>query len=691
MSGAPRVDLQPFFAPKGVALIGRVDRDAQERDLRAANDERWGANNWHLVNPRGGSIGSIPIHTSVNEIEAPIGLAIISTPAATCPEIVRQCGAAGASFALVFSSEFSEVGEAGAELERELGAAAEAAGVRLIGPNTNTNAFETFPDSDSAHGGRIGVVTQSGHNGRPIVQGVDLGLRFSRMIPTGNEVDIDVCDFIEYLAADDDTAVIAAYVEGFRDGDRLRHSLEMALESATPIVMMKIGASQAGARMAETHTGHIAGSDAIAQSILDRYGVCRVRDLDELLETSALFAKVPLTTGPRVALYSISGGSGTLMAEQAELHGVPLAELSAATQAKLHRYIPGHLTVANPIDNGGTFVMTQPPEIRREVLLAILEDPGVDSLIVGITGEVPPITNPLVADIGALARVTTKPIIATWNSPRVDSDAFRALVATGVPLFRSFRNCFLALAGMEAHRIARRSFRNRPRTSHPAAPLSSEPVEFLSHYGIATVPQRLVNAAADARKAVVDFGGHAVLKLASADIAHKSDHNLVRLDISPEKAADVFDDLLATAARRAPDAVVEGVLVQAMVTGVEMIVGGLRDPILGSAIVVGSGGIFAEVLDDRTVRPVPLDRRDAREMVESLRGYPLLTGVRGQPPADIDALVELIERVGQLIYDQSSNIVEFDLNPVIVGARGEGAFVADCLFLMEPQESDPVE
>lgn len=692
MRPRPRVDLRTFFEPTGVALIGSVPRDTDEPDLRALNDERWGRDSWHLVNPRGGAIGTIPIHPSVAAIDSPVTLAVISTPATACAAIVRECGEAGVSFALVFSSGFSEVGAAGAELEDELAAAGRESGVRIIGPNTNTNAFERFEDSGPRHGGRIGVVTQSGHNGRPIVQGVDLGLRFSRLIPTGNEVDVDICDFIEHLAADERTSVIAAYAEGFRDGQRLRHSLRAALETSTPIVMMKIGASKAGARMAQTHTGHIAGSDAITQSVLDRHGVCRVRDLDELMETSALFAKLPPTTGPRVALYSISGGSGTLMAEQAELHGVPLAELSDTTQANLRNHIPDHLTVSNPIDNGGTFMMTQPAEIRRQVLRDILADPGVDAVVVGVTGVVPPITDPLADDIEALAAEAGKPIIATWNSPRTDDAAFRTIVDSGVPLFRNFRNCFAALAAFEAHREARASFRIRPDHPRPAAPpAGADPQALLAHHGIPTVPHHMVDAASAARTAVIECGGRAAMKVSSPDIPHKSDLDLVRLDIDAEHAAGEFDDLLATASTRAPDAAIDGVLVQPMLDGIEMIVGALRDPILGSAIVVGTGGIYAEVLDDRAVRPVPIDRRDAREMVESLRGYPLLRGVRGQPPADIDALVDLIERVGHMVHQLGETLVELDLNPVVVGPDGTGAFVADSLFVTKPKEGGASE
>ena len=326
-----RQDLEEFFHPDGVAIIGQVNRSLTEDQMRAAQDPRWGAGNWHLVNPKGGEIGSIPIHASVGDVPVPVDLAVVSTPPRLCAEIVDECGAAGVKYALVFSSGFSEVGGDGARYEAELAEAGRRTGIRIFGPNTNTNAFEPMPEIPNLRGGKIGVVTQSGHNGRPIVQGAHFGIGFSRQVPCGNEVDLDVADFMEYFAYDDDTAVIAGYVEGFHDADKLRRALEAANSQRKPVVLMKMGATEAGSRMATSHTGHLTGSDAVIDGLFAQYGVVRVRDLDELLETAALFAKVPGGTGPNAALYSISGGSGTLMAEMAELAGVPVPRLTDET------------------------------------------------------------------------------------------------------------------------------------------------------------------------------------------------------------------------------------------------------------------------------------------------------------------------------------------------------------------------
>ncbi|MCB0996996.1 MAG: acetate--CoA ligase family protein [Acidimicrobiales bacterium] len=696
-----RTDLEDFFHPDGVAIIGQVNRALTADQLRAQHDPRWGADNWHLVNPKGGEVDGIPVYERVADVPAHIDLAVVSTPPAVCADIVEQCGAKGVRFALVFSSGFSEVGPEGAAHEEALAEAGRRTGVRIFGPNTNTNAFERLPEVPNRVGGKIGVVTQSGHNGRPIVQGSHFGIGFSRQIPCGNEVDLDVADFIEYFAYDDDTAVIAGYVEGFHDAGKLRRALQAAVEQAKPVVLMKMGATSAGARMASSHTGHLTGADAVIDGLFEQYGVVRVRDLDELLETAALFAKLPPGTGPNAALYSISGGSGTLMAEMAELAGVPVPRLGDATQDRLHEHIPAYLTVANPVDNGGQFITTQPPEIRKKVILDVLEDPAIDYVVIGVTGAVPPMTDLLGEDIVDLAATAQKPIVATWNSFKVDEPGFDLIIQSGVPLFRSFRNCFAALRSYADWQ--ERAARFRPRDASTAtlseearAVVDAHPTggtldpgasrTLLGAEGVPLAGEEVVTSAAGAVRASNEFGLPVVMKIASADFPHKSDLGLVRVGIDTLKGVrEAYGEILAMANLHNPDARVDGVLVQEMVAdGVEVIIGVTSDPTLGPAVMVGLGGIFAEVMADTAVRPVPLDRTDATEMVRSLRGFALLDGARGRTPADVDALVDLVVAVGQLAESLGPRLAELDLNPVVVRERGKGVVAVDHLVVLAP-------
>ncbi|HUI03285.1 MAG TPA: acetate--CoA ligase family protein, partial [Acidimicrobiales bacterium] len=450
-------------------------------------------------------------------------------------------------------------------------------------------------------------------------------------------------------------------------------------------------------RMASSHTGHLAGSDAVVEGLFAQYGVVRVRDLDELLETAALFAKLPPGTGGRCCLYSISGGSGTLMAEVAEQAGTPVPLLSARTQAALREMIPDYLTVANPVDNGAQFLLSAPAEDRRRVFELVCADPGVDVVVVGLTGALGRLTDRFAEDIVSFIDDLPKPVVVTWNSFKTDEPGFRTLVEAGVPLFRSFRNCFGALRAHARYTEASSSFRPRKAPSRrlPAqaaaalgeagtggGPLGAAAARrLLEAFGVPLAGEGLASSAAEAARIAAHLGFPVVMKIASPDFPHKSDAGLVRLGVaSAAEARAVYAELLARAAKARRGARIEGVQVQAQVEGgTEMIVGVTRDPVFGPAVLVGTGGVFAEVLADVAVRPLPIDRRDAQEMVRALRGHALLAGARGRAKGDVRALVDVVMAVARLATACGERLAELDLNPVVVGAHG--ALAVDSLVV----------
>jgi acetate---CoA ligase (ADP-forming) len=683
-----RSDLEEFFHPKAVALVGSVNRNAKPERLRASYRERWG-DNWNLVNAKGGRVGDIPVYEHVTDIPGEITLAVINVGTRLVAKTVEECGKHGVPYVLIFTAGFSEVGEAGAALEREVGEVARRYGIRVFGPNTNTNAFEVLPDPPARRGGRIGLITQSGHQGRPLVQGTEFGVAFSRWVPTGNELDLEAADFIEYFAYDDDTAVIAGYFEGFKDPAKLRRALEAANAQGKPVVALKMGATEAGTRMASSHTGHLAGSDAVVEGLFAQYGVVRVRDLDELLETAALFAKLPAGTGGRCCLYSISGGSGTLMAEVAESAGIPVPLLAAQTRRALREMIPDYLTVANPVDNGAQFLLSAPVEDRRQVFDLIAADPSVDVVVVGLTGALGRLTDRFAEDVVAFIDDLSKPVVVTWNSFKTDEPGFKTLVDAGVPLFRSFRNCFAALGAFARYQQAAASFRARkPMASRlpkqAAAALAhcagtgrrtlgvEASRQLLEAFGVPLATEGMARSAAEAARVAVDIGFPVVMKIASPDFPHKSDAGLVRLGVgSATEARAAYSDLVDRALRARRAARIDGVQIQEQVDGgTEMIVGITRDAVFGPAVLVGTGGVFAELLSDVAVRPLPLDRRDAQDMVRSLRGYRLLEGARGQARRDVGALVDVVLTVARAAAACGERLVELDLNPVVVRAKG---------------------
>ena len=691
-----RTDLEEFFHPKAVALVGSVNRNADPDRLRKTHAERWG-DRWYLVNAKGGQIGDIEVYEHVTDIPAEVTLAVINVGTRLVTKVVEECGKHGVPYVLIFTAGFSEVGAKGAALEREVGEMAARYGIRVFGPNTNTNAFEVLPEPPRRRGGRIGLVTQSGHQGRPLVQGTEFGVAFSRWVPTGNELDLEAADFIEYYAYDDDTAVIAGYFEGFRDPPKLRRALEAANAQRKPVVALKMGATSAGTRMASSHTGHLAGSDAVVDGLFRQYGVTRVSDLDELLETAALFAKLPAGTGPNCCLYSISGGSGTLMAEVAEAAGVPVPILSETTRSALREMIPDYLTVDNPVDNGAQFLVTNPVEDRRRVFDLMVADPHVDVIVIGLTGALGRLTDRFADDIVAFADEISKPIVVTWNSFKTDEKGFKTLIDAGIPMFRSFRNCFAALRNFARYEEASSSFRARKKmsTKLPATaadalseagpgggPLGADASRrLLEAFAVPLAGEGLAHSAAEAGRLAKAIGFPVVMKIASPDFPHKSDAGLVRLGVdSAGQASTVYAELVKRAAKANRKARIEGVQIQEQVEGgVEMIVGVTRDPVYGPAVLVGTGGVFAEILKDVAVRPLPLDRRDAEEMVTSLRGYALLRGARGQARADVKALVDVVLSVARLAAACGDRLAELDLNPVVV--RQRGAVAVDSLVV----------
>ena len=682
---AEDADLERFFKPRSMVVFGstRMNQSAADRLQRFGCPITF-------VNPKGGESPFFPIAKTAAEVEGDIDLALIRTPPEAAIANVEECGKRGIPFALVFSAGFSEVGGEGEEFERRLGEVARKYGVRIMGPNTNENAFETMPVLPSHRGGLIGLVTQSGHNGRPIVQGVAIGAGFSRWVPTGNEVDLELSDFLRYFADDERTTAIAGYIEGFRSIPRLRSALEAVNEADKPVVMLKIGATEKGAATAVSHTGHMTGSDKVIDGLLRQYGVTRVSDLDELLETTNLFAKLPLDTGPRVALYSISGGSGTLMTEVADHYGTDLPELSAQTQRALHdNLIPTYLTVANPIDNGGAFVAMNPQEDRIKVLDLIAADPNIDVIVIGLTGSFPVLTDNFADDIRKWAPTAPKPVIVTWNSYNTES-GYNELVESGVPIFRSFRNCFAALNAFRTYQEKRKNFRRREPLAAPDAKLAAELAatpgtvaaqmasRILTDAGVTMAGEKIVSSRAEAEEAARAFGGTVAMKLMSPAFPHKSDVGLVRLGVTD--AGTAYDELIARAAELDAKAQIDGVLVQEQIgEGVEMIVGLTHDGAAGSALTIGAGGIYAEILADVAVRPLPVDRDDVKEMIAGLKISKLLAGARGKPPANVDSLVDLALAVARLAEASDGGVAELDLNPVIVSP--ERAVAVDSLMV----------
>ncbi|WP_326581998.1 acetate--CoA ligase family protein [Streptomyces sp. NBC_00481] len=700
-------DLDRFFRPESVAVVGASDTEGRPntgitRQLLAWS-ERVGAR-LHPVHPTRESVFGIPCAPSVADLPEQVDLAVllVSDPL----PLIEELAEAKVKFAVAFASGFAETGAEGAAAQERLAAAvARADGLRLLGPNTNLNAFERF--RDDLDGPAIALITQSGHQGRPVFSLQELGIRLSHWAPTGNEADLETADFISYFAERPEVGAIAAYVEGLKDGRAFLLAADRAARRGVPVVAVKVGRTETGARTAASHTGKLTGADAVVDAAMRQFGVIRVDGLDELQDTATLLARArrprtPYSTTPGpaapraegVVVYSISGGTGAHFADLATEAGLPLPTLSEAKQAELHQWIPGYLNVANPVDNGG-----HPVGDWRgpRILDAILDDPAVGVLICPITGPFPPMSDKLAQDLVAAAERTDKLVCVVWGSPVGTEAAYREtlLGSSRVATFRTFANCITAVRAHldhtrftsayrspfdEAPRSPSPSFRKAKALMRPGQQLSEHAAkQLLRAYGIRVPREQLVTSAAAAVRAASLVGYPVVMKASGARIAHKTELGLVKVGLtSASQIRDAYRDLTDIA--RYEDVSLDGVLVCQMVErGVEMVVGVTHDDLFGPTVTVGLGGVLVEVLRDSAVRVPPFAEDQAHAMLAELRGRALLDGVRGAPPADVDALVEVVLRVQRMALELGDEIAELDINPLMVLPRGQGAVALDAL------------
>src|SRR4051794_4238458 len=569
------LDLRPFFAPKTVAVIGASDTPHRPNTLmwkKLRTKVEAGGATVYPVNPNKTEIDGVTAYPTILDVpgDDPLDLTVILVGDAlgVMPDVIKR----GSRFAVVFAADFAESGADGERRQAELEQMVRESDTRLLGPNTNMNAFEFF--REGLPGRAIALITQSGHQGRPIFQGQEIGIRLSHWAPVGNEVDLEFADFAKYFADQPDTGVISTYVEGFKDGRTLQLALDHCAQRKVPIVAVKVGRTAQGESMAQAHTGHLTGQDAVVDAVFRQYGVTRVDGLDELLEVSAALARTPAPTGTGVCIYSISGGTGAHMADMAAAGGLDLVELQPATQEKLREHIPGYLRVSNPVDSGGA---PSGDARGKPILDAILTDPGVSALICPITGA-GSMANRLAKDLVVKAEEHGKPIFVVWGSPVGTEVAYtEILLPSTLPVFRTFANCVTAVkAYFDYHGFASRyrspwqrvptkttdAVKTLAPLLQPGSALSEHSSkQVLAAYDIPVTDDVLATTASQAVSAAMKIGRPVVLKLCSPDLLHKSDLGLVRIGISNGDAVrKAYDELLEHTREVAPRARVEGVI-----------------------------------------------------------------------------------------------------------------------------------
>ena len=702
-------NLEGFFAPSSVAFVGATEdlRKFGGRVLRRMLDFGY-AGPIYPVNPKYDSIFGMRAYSSVSALPRVPQHVGISVPAEHVLKVLAECAALGVPFATVHTSGFSEAGtETGARLQAEISDLARRTGMRIMGPNCNglasfvhrfamtTTGAVTGP---KVQAGDVGIIAQSGGLGQVNVmyRALEMGLGVSHQVSCGNQADLDVLDFAEFMVADPHTKVVLMVVESIGEGAKLRRIARAAAEARKPIVILKLGRSEAGRAAAASHTGALTGSDDVHRAAFRQFGLICVDDCNELNQMAMLLRAGRLPKGNRAAAVAASGGHAVLLADLGGMLGIEWTKYNEATQKRLNDIIPDFGQVTNPTDL--TTAATGASGMFANALAAIAEDPDVDFII-------PLFTINKRDDVWSGAefiRNTKTPAAMLWTGKCGDDPQLTpaALIETGVPVFRDTLGCLKAMrASMDyAH------FLRTPPTPSEAVRSNGIDIErarkvlssatgrtlgerasrdLLAAYGFPQLKTGLAKDADQAAALAAETGRRVVLKIESPDILHKTDAGGVRLGIAnPEEARAAYTDILEAVRRHKPDARVEGVLVQEMApAGVELVLGGSRDATFGPVVTVGLGGIHVEVLRDIAHRVAPVTPSEARTMLRELKGFPILEGVRGMPPRDIEAVVDLIVRLSWLMHDFGDEIEELDINPLLALERGSGAQMLDALVI----------
>lgn len=697
-------DLPFLLSPRSIAILGASD------DLSRVNGRtlkyllaKGYSGEIYPVNPRHARIGELRCYPSVEALPESVDLAVVALPARLVTQAVTDLGRHGVKSAIVFSSGFAETGATGRTLEEELAAAARAAGVRLCGPNCLglINAFDRvmatfgqFAEGDTPPG-PVAFVTQSGAFGTAIAAlARRRGLGLGYFINTGNEADIDFVAMMEAVLGDHRITVAAGYIEGLKDGARFVAVAERALETGKPIIVTKVGRTQAGARAAVSHTGSLAGSDEVFTGVARGCGVLRARNEEHMLDMVEAFAHCPLPEGKGVGIITQSGGAGVLMADHAEECGLSVPVLSDTTQKQLRKVMPPFGATANPVDITGQFIAE--PGLLHDAFNIVLADPAVHLGIVWLQlmeGYV----DTLVGIFERLKSQSAKPFLVCWVA--APERASKALHERGIPVLRGAEPAIDAALALvryaEARRrwiadaAARRALRAQrvndclPGDLRPGIVDTVTTATSLRRCSVAIAPVRLARTVDEAIGAAAALGYPVALKIESPDIPHKTEAGGVRLALrDAESVREAFGEIIANARRLRPDARIDGAIVQGMAKpGVEMVVGLKRDPVFGPVVMVGLGGIHLEVFRDVIFRAAPVTEREAAGMLEELRGGALLDGARGQPPVNRKALCRLISAISAFGAAAGHRLRELDLNPVVAGA--DGAVAVDWLLVVD--------
>jgi acetate---CoA ligase (ADP-forming) len=708
-------DIGKLLSPRSVAVVGASSdlQGLRGRILQTILSHPF-AGRLYPVSRSATEVQGLKAYPSVDVLPEPVDLAILIVPAQYVPTEVERCGRAGIKAAMILSSGFAEEGEAGAHMQDEIRTTARRYDMAVSGPNSE--GFANIPaafcptfspvleknagpikPARALGGGQVSIVSQSGGLGFAVFDRArPRNLAFRHVVSTGNEAVLEAFDFVDYMLDEGMTDVFLLLLEDVKSPERFKRVADKALHAGKPIIVGKIGRSEAGSRAVASHTAALAGSEAAYRVMFDRYGVIEARELDDMIDFAVGFLACAdrMPTGKRIGICTASGGAGVWMADACAAAGLEVPVLDQATRKSIDVHIPSYGTSQNPVDCTAQGVH----KIGYATFAHLVaQSPLIDAVVVVVTARRSAF---LEIDLPKLENVkndTSKPTFM-WTYTLPSDRSVEILNAAGYPLFTGALGCARTIRAMGDYRALREQTLNKPATactSHPArdnvrAQLAASATvlseyqarSLLGAYGIGGNVGTLAGSSAEAEATAKIIGGPVAVKIQSADIPHKTEVGAVALNVPPENVRAAYERVLESAKRFVPSAVIEGVLVQPMApAGREVIVGISRDECWGPLLMLGLGGVMVEAVRDAVLASVPLDHQAALALIHRLKASAVFGSYRGMPPADTEALADLMVKLSQFAFDHGDDIAEVDLNPVIVHARGNGVTVVDALIV----------
>lgn len=698
------MDISKLLRPRAVAVVGASEKSGFGGDTcRNILENQADTSHVYPVNPKKETVFGKKCYPTLADLPEDIDLVILCTSQKTIVDFLKQAKAKGAGAAVVYASGYSEVGTSeGKAFEKELVEAAKALDMVVMGPNCagyinfGDDIFSfAFIGDYKGKKGNIGFVSQSGQFCIDMMKSAEM--KYSFAISAGNSAMVQMEDYLNFLIDDDNTKVVALYLEGVKNPHKFEACLQKAMEKKKPVVILKAGRSPKGQATAASHTGSMAGSDKTYDAVFEKFGVIRADDMQDLRSTASLLATLRvLPKKPAFSAMCLSGGETAVSADTGFLHGIEYPDFSEATLKKLNEMLPDFATPRNPLDM--TAALCYDADAFASGITTVMSDPAIEMGLVGLTiSDKVTVSNDIMFEgiRRAFEQIPDKPLaVMSFMEAARNKELVERFQNAGIPVLPTTKYGFRALQHLQdfiSHDDVKREARLAIPEPHPAktrALSEYESKKLLADHGVPVDLGHIAKTKAEVKEYAEKIGYPLVMKIESNDILHKSDVGGVMLNIkSLEQAEEAYDKILANVAQHAPDAKINGILMQKMLkAGTEMIIGLNSDPQFGPMLLVGMGGVFVEVFKDAALYPVPLNHDEALKMLQSLKSFKLLNGYRGNPPADIEALTDMMVKISDFAYQKKDTLKELDMNPLFVYPKGEGVAIADALAVMYEEE-----